>query len=597
MKRPLALLGLLAATLLIAVLLVPPLIPESYLKRQLGSLLAHETGLRIEEARRLRLSLFPHLGISLEGVAVRPPASFGRAPLIRADEIFAAIKPSSLFARRIALSRLVIENPSIAFRIDASGLRNWDLTEARTGSRGVRLAALADTPLAIKASLGDDDRGARPAGFPSIDIDIVNGSFGYRDEVRQRELKLEDVNIRLRGGPGGAMTLEGGLRAQGDPVRINAVATPAGQPSDRAASLRVALRSQAAESDLDGLLMWDGSPQFSGEARLDVNPAWLLARLDGSAPPAEADAGRVRVEGRLELSQEQLILADATVAAPGAQGRLSLTADFGGLTRAAIDDLALHGGIAKARLTLDASKPDAILSASLDMSGVDPLSLTRSFSGFDWISGRAEARIEVAGGGRSWKDMARTLTGTGRISVSDGAIEGLDLPLIVAETRKGALRRWAREAGRRTPFDRMEASFVIENGVARTGDLSLSGPDIAANGEGKTDFVRERLDYRLTARIDAKAGAASETAPSKEDEETASLVIPLVVKGDWDRPNIYPDIESAIKDSDSLLGTAKLFGKSIETLTDGQIKADDFGEALDSLFGKKKKKPEEPAAR
>ena len=74
--------------------------------------------------------------------------------------------------------------------------------------------------------------------------------------------------------------------------------------------------------------------------------------------------------------------------------------------------------------------------------------------------------------------------------------------------------------------------------------------------------------------------------------------MPLVIKGDWDKPEISPDIENALKDADSLAGTAKLFGKSVEKFTDGKIKADDFGSAIDSLFGKKKKKKkhdQEPA--
>ena len=236
-----------------------------------------------------------------------------------------------------------------------------------------------------------------------------------------------------------------------------------------------------------------------------------------------------------------------------------------------------------------------MLAASFQMKDVDSLSLTEGLSGFDWLSGRASAKIDLAGGGRSMESIAQTLTGSGELTVANGAIEGLDLPRIVADAKDGEFRKWRREAGRRTPFDRLAATFRIEKGQARTSDLSLTGPDIAASGEGKTDIARGRLDYRLKTKITPKeAEAPADKGQQASKQQEASLAIPLVIKGEWDKPDIYPDIENALKDPDSLAGTAKLFGKSVEKLTDGQIKADDFGRMIDGLFGKKKKKKDRP---
>ena len=39
------------------------------------------------------------------------------------------------------------------------------------------------------------------------------------------------------------------------------------------------------------------------------------------------------------------------------------------------------------------------------------------------------------------------------MTVANGAIEGLDLPLIVADAKEGNFEKWRREAGRSTPFD------------------------------------------------------------------------------------------------------------------------------------------------
>ncbi|MGB0085362.1 MAG: AsmA family protein [Rhodomicrobiaceae bacterium] len=598
MKRLLAVLGLLLGALVLAALLLPYLVPQSYVQRQLGRLLAQETGLYLQDAQRLRLSLFPSLGIAVEGVSARLPANFGRAPIIRADRIFTAIKPLSLFARRIALSKVTIENPSLQFHIDASGRSDWDLTELSGGPARIRLADLGDSTQIIKTAAHGHGESVRPTALPSIDIDVVNGSFAYSDDVHRRKLQIADVNLALHSSGGnGPVTVDGGLSLQGEPISLSATATPPTERSDRSAALRFVMRSEAVLADLSGILLWHGKPQFSGSARLDMHSGVALARWAGGNAGALSRFDGSEIGGRLELSGDELILSDASVTAPGAKGDLAVFVDFDGMVRANLQNLALHGGMAQGKLTLDARQPEAVLAGSFEMSNVDSLSLAKGASGFDWLSGRATAKIEVAGGGKSIEAIAQTLTGSGRLTVADGAIEGIDLPLVVAEAKNGEFKKWRREAGRRTPFTRLEASFTIDKGLARTNDLTLTGPDIAATGEGKTDLVRGRLDYRLKPKITAKQDEAAPADKPQQpgQQEVASLAIPLVVKGDWDKPDIYPDIENALKDTDSIAGTAKLFGKSVEKLTDGQIKADDFDKAIDSLFGKKKKKKDRPS--
>ncbi len=539
---------------------------------------------------------FQSLGIAVEGVSVRLPPSFGRAPIIRADRIFTAIKPSSLFTRRIALSKVTIENPSLQFHIDAAGRSNWDTTQLLNRPVRVQLADLGNSTQIIQTAAQLPDGRIRRKALPSIDIDIVNGSFAYRDDVHSRKLQIADVNLALRSTGGSRpVTLEGGLTLQGEAVKLSATATPPDQPSDRSAALRFALRSEPLTADLDGVLLWRGKPQFSGTTRLAIRSGTALARLTGGSPQALSRFDGTSIGGRLDLSDEEMTLSDAAVTAPSAKGDLAVFVDYDGMVRADLRNLALHGGSAQGKLTLDTRQPDAVLAASFEMKDVDSLSLTEGLSGFDWLSGRASAKIDVAGGGRSMEAITQTLTGSGELTVANGAIEGLDLPRIVAEAKDGEFKKWRREAGRRTPFDQLAATFRIEKGQARTSDLSLTGPDIAASGEGKTDIARGRLDYRLKTKITPKeAEAPADKGRQAGKQQAASLAIPLVIKGEWDKPDIYPDIENALKDPDSLAGTAKLFGKSVEKLTDGQIKADDFGRMIDGLFGKKKKKKDRP---
>ena len=83
MKRFFAALGVLVALMAAAVFLLPYIVPQAFVQRQLARVLAQETGLYLQEARRLSLAVFPRLGISVEGVSVRLPGSVANAPTIR----------------------------------------------------------------------------------------------------------------------------------------------------------------------------------------------------------------------------------------------------------------------------------------------------------------------------------------------------------------------------------------------------------------------------------------------------------------------------------------------------------------------------------
>jgi len=593
MTRFFAALGVLVALMAAAVLLLPYLIPQAFVQRQLGRLLAQETGLYLQDARHLSLAVFPRLGIAVEGVSVRLPGNFANAPMMRADRIFTALRPSSLFGKRLQVAKVTIENPSVLFHVDASGRSNWDLTGLGANDAPVQLAALGDAlPVTPAAALIVSP--GEPKALPSIDIDIINGSLSYHDEVRRRKFEIEDFDLSLRSGDRfGPVTLEGGLKFQGLPLTLSATATPGDGRSDRSAPLRLDIRSDAMLVNLGGVLSWRGKPQFTGTATLDVKSGAALSRWTGGEAKTLARYDGASLTGRLDVSGQELVLADGKITATGAHGDLGVFADFDGNVRAQIDNLALHGGQARGKFTLDTRQKDAILAGTFEMTNVDSLALTQGVSGFDWMSGKADVSIEVAGGGKTAEDLAATLTGKARLSLVSGAIEGLDLPLIVAKAKQGEIGNWRREAGRRTQFDRLDANFTIVNGIAETKDLSLSGPNIAVSGEGKTDIPRQRLDYRLKTKVTARSEHPAGAPPATPEEE-ASVAIPLIIKGDWDKPDIRPDITSALKDTEGLAGTAKLFGKSVEKYTDGKIKAEEFGKAIDSIFGKKKKKPKEP---
>ena len=135
---------------------------------------------------------------------------------------------------------MVIENPSMHFHIDASGRNNWGLTGLWPAHEPVKLAALGDSADIVYTAAVLGEQPLRRKAVPSIDIDIVNGSFAYQDDVRRRKLGISDVNLAFRsGGAAGPLTVDGKLKLQGQDVSLNASVTPPAGGGDRSAPLRV----------------------------------------------------------------------------------------------------------------------------------------------------------------------------------------------------------------------------------------------------------------------------------------------------------------------------------------------------------------------
>lgn len=582
MKRLIGALFAVIALMVAAVFLLPYFIPQSVLERQLGAALARSTGFQLQEARRLRLVLFPGPGIALEEITAVLPVEIATPPLLRSERVMATLDTASLLGGRVELETLTFENPvlevaSTAWKTGRNSRADENVGKAAAGgSRTERL------PRLIRVA----NDGPRQPSLPPLEIAIVNGSVLLIGREDKRSVLISHADLTVATSDGTEpISLRGGFRLIDDPVELNATATP--RPD--AVELQIASTSPAGNTAIDGTLALDGEPDFSGTLRVAIKSGEALLGLSGGAGKFLSRLDGSELSGPLRVSGRQVELDGATLTAPGATGKLDLIADYRGQARANLHDLVMYGGQGQGVVTVSRGQSGTVVGTTFSMSDVDARALGQDASGFDWLSGRANARIELAAGGDTADNLLATMKGTAKLTVSDGALEGFDLPQLMAEAQEGEFGKWQREEDKRTPFDRMEANYTIVDGVAKTDDLSVTGPHIEISGKGRTNFVTERVDYRLNTKL----RTPEQSAPEAEGQEEGVLTLPLVVKGNWERPEIYPDIENALKDTDSLHGTAKLFGKSVEKLTNGEVKADDFGRMIDGLFGKKKKKNKE----
>ena len=576
MKRLLALPAILLA--LPAILLVlaafaifalPYLIPSSYLQSQIAPLLARE-GITLRKLDRIVLTFNPEFGVAVHNVETVAPGIAGRETHFKASRIVISPYITELDDDKLRIRKIRLEKPVLT-------VRGQFMPFAQAGSDAPQM--LLEPAAFARAQTQAAPRLDR---FSYVDVDIIDGTANILNRSGKLVLSLKDAALALRHMPEQQpiLTIDGSFSVNGEKLNLKVAASP----KEKAAPFEVTadLRTVAAEAKFEGDL--DFPLRVEGTMRSTIVSGKELARWIDGDPAALNRLTGALFEGRVNVTGAALELTDGHVSAPSVKSDLAMVSEYGRRFEVVLANGEIYGGASQARFELVWGESEANMAASLKLTGVDSEAIGRDLPGFDWLSGPVNSELQVTGKGRSWRKILESLTGQSAFSVHDGAVEGIDMSLIVSEAKEGRFEAWERQPGYKTPFDVIEASFDIKNGIGRTTDLRMTGPGIDVAGRGSVNFARQRLNYKLQTRINSHAGGSE---GGGTEQKQAQFSLPLIVKGDWENPSILPDVGQMLRDPDSISGTGELIGKSLEQLTRGNGKSNGLNDVLNGLFGKK----------
>ncbi len=228
------------------------------------------------EISRVHVRVLPQPGFDLDGFVVHDDPAFGAEPVLRAPQVSAFLRLSSLLRGRLEISRLSLSEPSLNLVRLGDGRWNIENFLARTASITV-------------APTGKGRSQSRPA-FPYIEAD--RGRINFKFGPEKKSFALTDATYSVWQESENTW----GVRLKAQPIRTDFNLSDTGQFSlegtwQRAASLH--------ETPLKFALLWDGaqlgqlSKLLSGEdrgwrgaLRVDVNlegsPGDLLVRTDSA---------------------------------------------------------------------------------------------------------------------------------------------------------------------------------------------------------------------------------------------------------------------------------------------------------------------------
>jgi AsmA protein len=202
----------------------------------------------------------------------------------------------------------------------------------------------------------------------------------------------------------------------------------------------------------------------------------------------------------------------------------------------------LYGGTAAGKTVVNVKGDIPVTDVQLNLDKVQVHPLLKDSADTDFLEGTAKAQIVLSMKGDDAARVKQTLGGKGNLSISDGAIIGVDLAGMVRNV-KAALEGQATSGPKpRTDFAELLVPFTIENGVFHTSETSLKSPLLRLLATGKADLVKETLDFRLDPKL---VGTIKGQGDRKD---RSGLEVPIIVSGSFAHPEFRPDVEAMAKD-------------------------------------------------
>ena len=268
-------------------------------------------------------------GFDLENVVIYEDPAFGAEPMLRAPEVTATVRLTSLLRGRLDISRLELTEPSLNLVRRADGRWNWEALLERT----------ARTPLAPTAKSKSE---ARP-GFPYIEAS--SGRINFKAGAEKKPYALLNADFALWQ----ESENQWGVRLTAEPLRTDMSLSDTGLLRmngvwQRAGSLRETPLQFSVEWDRAQLgqlskLISGNDKGWRGEVRLDATLNGIPAAMKVAADMSIADFHRYDIASSSGLrlaahcdgsySSVEAMIRGIVCGAPVGEGRITLSGDAG----------------------------------------------------------------------------------------------------------------------------------------------------------------------------------------------------------------------------------------------------------------------------
>lgn len=184
------------------------------------------------------------------------------------------------------------------------------------------------------------------------------------------------------------------------------------------------------------------------------------------------------------------------------------------------------------KLSVDATSAIPALEHTLVLEQVDVSAIPLAPGLHQNLSGILNVSMELTTSGNSPFEWANHLGGEGILNILQGKIKGIDIQSM-SKNMTGAFQSIGKEDVA-TEFDKIHASFAINQGVVHNDDLAVETGGLQFSGEGLVNIPQLTVNYRLVSKLGG--GVLKDN----------TINIPILVKGSLLHPQFSADVVSPI---------------------------------------------------
>jgi AsmA protein len=260
--------GLVAALVIIAAVVLPMVIDPNNYKDEISAAVLKETGRELTIGGDIKWTVFPSIGLGLSDVRLGNRDGFGDEPMFDIGEAEVSVKLMPLFSKKLEIGKVNLSDVSIKLRRNVDGETNWqDLGDSSADSTTTTAGA------------------ADPDSFMISGVEISNANVSLNNVDQTTELKNFDLtasNIKL----GQPFDLKGGF------------------------SIKLAEPELTGDVDFSGLIQTAANGKRFGIEGLQIS----FKGVEGSGADSVSLDAKILANTDIDLSQDKATLSDFSFA-------------------------------------------------------------------------------------------------------------------------------------------------------------------------------------------------------------------------------------------------------------------------------------------
>ncbi|GEM_PF-5812494 len=603
--------------LLLAVIVLPFLIPVENYREDILKLVQDKTGREVAIEGKIDLTLLPNIALEVNDITIGNPEGFVSSHFAKIGTLQLKMALWPLLSKQVEVNHIALDDSEIYLEEAVGGKKNWEFDTAKimkTSSQSVKESSKTDFKMNVDSIFIENtklhyikpgqkfsteklnvdyknnkalvDLVLKHAGTNySINVNTPDTKSLFDSNQTPMKLKIRSPLIRadFEGKLAGVNLSSGQFDAKLDGV-FGGSFTGIGKMNSRkfSADLKKAkmgllsLETTVGVSATgDMVVSYDGKkPHVTTTLAIPkVNLDKLTKKSKKKASfslvtPAYAAEGWSR--DAVDFSSLYVVNADAKVSIDtlisSGYTLSGFTSNFklnGGKLNISRFSAGLLGGKISGNGTLNAK---GSWNKSVKLANIPFEKLAANYMDNVALTGMTNGSISLRSNGKSMHDWMHRLSGGGNFTIGNGEIKGFSLPKLFRQIiGLNAPKTVAAQVGEKTNLSSIKTAFSVDKGVIRLREGTLKGDRLKADASGTISLAGQSLNLllkpELLPKIEVKEG---EAAPS-------GLMVPVMVKGSFDNIKVTPDYGSTIgnilkdpKNIEKKLKNFKKEGKAIE---------------------------------